>query len=105
MSPSVRFGRVKALVQRSIPPQARDEYRIYAEDHLRTPPDFEQRVAHLANLGFPPDACAETLRMVAFDIQAAIELLTSEEARVQVERAHGVDRRADASAARDCGGA
>jgi hypothetical protein len=92
MSPSARFSRVKALAQRPLSAQAREEYQSYAEVSLLTPPNFEQRVAHLASLGFPPDACAETLRMVGFDVRAAIELLTNEEVRIEVERTHILER-------------
>ena len=56
--------------------RCRMEYRDYARIARQRPPDFEQRVASLCELGFDKGDCASALRMCRYDIQTASVLLT-----------------------------
>ncbi len=52
------------------------EYKDYAQIVSQKPPDFEQRVASLCELGFDKSDCESALRMCRYNVERASVLLT-----------------------------
>jgi hypothetical protein len=75
-----RFTRAQQMGQMS----SSVEYASYGS----TPPDDADRVAQLTRMGFGPDLVEDTLRVVNFDVEYAVDLLSNEGLRRQLEHAY-----------------